>query len=132
MQKPKPLAGLRHIALFVLNFEACIAFYRDILGMRIEWHPDADNIYLTTGYDNLALHRTHQPSEKNSFQHLDHFGFIIDEIEQVDVWYQYLQQAGVKITAELKTHRDGARSFYCLDPDGNTVQMIYHPSLTID
>ena len=24
-----------------------------------------------------------------------------------------------------KTHRDGARSLYCADPDGNTVQFIY-------
>jgi predicted enzyme related to lactoylglutathione lyase len=35
----------------------------------------------------------------------------------------------VKILKEPKTHRDGARSFYCLDPAGNTVQMIYHPPL---
>jgi hypothetical protein len=28
-----------------------------------------------------------------------------------------------------RSHRDGARSFYCLDPAGNTVQMIFHPPL---
>lgn len=129
MQKPKPLSGLRHIALFVRNFEGCIDFYRGLLGMRIEWQPDVDNIYLTTGYDNLALHRRQQTFAEKNFQHLDHFGFIIDEIAEVDVWFQYLQEQNIKITATPKTHRDGARSFYCLDPDGNTVQMIYHPSL---
>jgi hypothetical protein len=28
-----------------------------------------------------------------------------------------------------RTHRDGARSFYCRDPEGNLVQMIYHPPI---
>jgi predicted enzyme related to lactoylglutathione lyase len=36
---------------------------------------------------------------------------------------------GVAILKEPKSHRDGARSFYCRDPDGNTVQLIYHPPL---
>jgi hypothetical protein len=34
----------------------------------------------------------------------------------------------VVIKAAPRTHRDGARSFYCLDPDGNTVQFIFLPA----
>jgi hypothetical protein len=29
-----------------------------------------------------------------------------------------------------RTHRDGARSFYCYDPDGTVVQVIHHPPVT--
>ena len=36
----------------------------------------------------------------------------------------------MRIKNEPRTHRDGARSFYCLDPDGNVVQMIYHPPIS--
>ena len=32
--------------------------------------------------------------------------------------------------SQPKTHRDGARSFYCADPDGNVVQMIFHPPIS--
>ena len=32
-------------------------FYVDLLGFEIEWEPDADNVYLSSGHDNLALHR---------------------------------------------------------------------------
>ena len=32
-------------------------FYMDLLGFDVEWEPDADNVYLTSGTDNLALHR---------------------------------------------------------------------------
>ncbi|HCD03759.1 MAG TPA: glyoxalase, partial [Methylophaga sp.] len=57
MQRPTRTGGLRHVALTVDNLEACEQFYVDLLGMEVEWRPDADNVYLTSGNDNLALHR---------------------------------------------------------------------------
>jgi hypothetical protein len=33
--------------------------------------------------------------------------------------------------ASPRTHRDGARSFYCADPEGTVVQVIFHPPLTV-
>lgn len=129
MQTPKPTSGLRHVALFVQNFEACVEFYTKLLGMKVEWHPDADNIYLTSGNDNLALHRAPKNFQPGMQQRLDHIGFIIPEMDQVDVWHQFLQHHNVSIKNPPRTHRDGARSFYCLDPDGNTIQMIFHPPL---
>ena len=33
-------------------------FYVDLLGFAVEWEPDADNVYLSSGIDNLALHRS--------------------------------------------------------------------------
>ena len=127
MNRPEATAGLRHVALFTKNFEACEKFYVDLIGMKVEWRPDPDNVYLTSGNDNLALHR----SEKNfsGDQHLDHIGFIIDKPEQVSAWYDFLLSHSVKMRTEPRDHRDGARSFYCDDPDGNTVQFIYHPPL---
>ena len=57
MPRPEATAGLRHVALQVHNLEACERFYTELLGMRSEWRPDMDNVYLTSGNDNLALHR---------------------------------------------------------------------------
>jgi catechol 2,3-dioxygenase-like lactoylglutathione lyase family enzyme len=129
--RPKPTSGLRHVALFVTNLEACIHFYTELLGMKIEWQPDPDNVYLTSGNDNLALHRATEKPAPREQQKLDHMGFIINEIEEVDVWHEYLASHNVQISKEPKTHRDGARSFYCADPDGNNVQIIYHPPLVL-
>jgi catechol 2,3-dioxygenase-like lactoylglutathione lyase family enzyme len=50
--------------------------------------------------------------------------------EDVDQWYGFLAAEGVVVKNPPRTHRDGARSFYCEDPDGNGVQMIYHPPLS--
>lgn len=129
MQKPKPTSGLRHVALTVENFEACEHFYVELLNMRVEWRPDKDNVYLTSGNDNLALHRATASFQPSNHQRLDHLGFIINDITEIDVWYDYLQAHHVPIKTAPRTHRDGARSFYCQDPDGNIVQMIYHPPL---
>ena len=129
MNRPGATAGLRHVALTVKALEACERFYTELLGMRVEWRPDSDNVYLTSGHDNLALHRAPAGFEPDMAQRLDHIGFVIDEIGAVDAWHFFLKSEGVAILREPKTHRDGARSFYCRDPDGNTVQIIYHPPL---
>ena len=132
MKRPEATAGLRHVALNVKNLEACEHFYVELLGMQVEWRPDADNVYLTGGSDNLALHRAPSEFVPGESQRLDHIGFIIRTPDQVDAWHAFLKENGVVIVKEPKTHRDGARSFYCRDPDGNVVQLIYHPPISKD
>jgi len=129
MQRPGNTAGLRHVALYIHNFEKCLTFYTEMLGMRIEWAPDPDNVYLTSGVDNLALHRA-KFGDFGSAQRLDHIGFILETPEAVDAWHAFFVSRGVEVKCTPRTHRDGARSFYCLDPDGNAIQMIYHPPLS--
>ena len=129
--RPASTAGLRHLALNVNDLAASLDFYTRLLGMAIEWQPDDDNVYLTSGNDNLALHRVANQVDHNSAQSLDHLGFIIDAADDVNHWFDFLQQEKVKMLTQVKDHRDGARSFYCKDPEGNAVQIIYHPPLSL-
>jgi catechol 2,3-dioxygenase-like lactoylglutathione lyase family enzyme len=110
-------------------------FYVELLGFSVEWEPDPDNIYLSSGIDNLALHRsteltTGRPGESNGAGALDHLGLIVREAADVDRWAAYLEGNGVGMSAKPKTHRDGARSCYFHDPDGNSVQIIHHPPIS--
>lgn len=130
IKRPDTTAGLRHLALNVKNLDASVDFYTRLLGMHIEWQPDNDNYYLSSGNDNLALHRAMKEKNNSGAQSLDHLGFIIDIADDVFHWFDFLTQEGVEMLSEVKDHRDGARSFYCKDPDGNAVQMIYHPPLS--
>lgn len=132
MSRPEDSISLRHVALRVRALEACERFYTDIIGMRVEWRPDADNVYLTSGQDNLALHRVAADLGPDDRQRLDHIGFIVKRSAQVDDWFAFLTANDVPIVSPPRTHRDGARSLYCRDPDGNTVQLIYHPPLSGD
>lgn len=129
-KRPNRTEGLKHVALFVEQFEACEKFYVDLLGMEVEWRPDADNVYLTSSNDNLALHRMNGEQVRPAAQKLDHIGFILSTMADVDDWYVFLQANRVKMKSEPKTHRDGARSFYCADPDNTVVQMIFHPPIS--
>ena len=119
--------GMRHVALYVQDLPACEHFYVELLGMRVEWRPDPDNVYLTSGSDNLALHQASVAERDESVQRLDHIGFFLPRAQAVDAWFAWLSRHDVPIRTPPRTHRDGARSFYCYDPDGTLVQMIHHP-----
>ena len=124
-------AGLRHLALHARDLEAMKRFYVDVLGFAVEWEPDPDNVYLSSGIDNLALHRAKQATQDVSpTGALDHLGVIVRVPEDVDKWAAFLESRGVALAAKPKTHRDGARSCYLHDPDGNAVQIIYHPPIS--
>lgn len=118
--------GLRHLALNVMDVEVSCAFYVDLLGYQVEWRPDADNVYLTSGQDNLALHKAQGDVSGGA---LDHLGFLVTEMDTVDIWHERIREFGAPVVKELRTHRDGARSFYFSDPDGNIIQLMYHPPL---
>ncbi|MEK7234925.1 MAG: VOC family protein [Elusimicrobiota bacterium] len=119
---PSPL-GIRHIALFTGDLAKAEAFYCGLLGYQVDWRPDADNLYLTmNSRDNLALHARTPGKETR----LDHFGILLRTAADVDAWYAHLKAYALKAP---KTHRDGARSFYVQDPDGNVLQFLHHPPL---
>lgn len=130
MKRPEATLGMRHVALVVRDLAACERFYVELLGMHVEWRPDPDNLYLTSGVDNLALHRADRGDPlPELLQRLDHIGFFLKAPEQVDAWFEYLSAQGVPMRTAPRSHRDGSRSFYCFDPDGTTVQIIYHPPI---
>ena len=120
--------GIRHVAFRVEAYEKMKQFYVELLGFRVEWEPDPDNVYLTSGTDNLALHRaTSAPSRQAG--PLDHIGIIVSSAEDVDFWADFLETKGVSLVRRPRTHRDGARSCYVKDPDGNQIQIIHHPPI---
>jgi catechol 2,3-dioxygenase-like lactoylglutathione lyase family enzyme len=129
VRRPPATLGMRHVALNVNDVETCEQFYVGLLGMTVEWRPDADNVYLTSGNDNLALHRVTGVAGGQA-QRLDHIGFLVASPERVDTWYGFLDDNGVTVKSPPRTHRDGARSFYCSDPEGTSVQVIYHPPIS--
>ena len=121
--------GIRHLALKVSKFKECLHFYNVILKMEIDWQPDDKNVYLTNGKDNLALHFD-DTINLSSQCRLDHFGILLQRREDVDLWHTYVCENNVKIFKPVNDHRDGSRSFYCYDPDGNIVQLIWHPKIS--
>jgi catechol 2,3-dioxygenase-like lactoylglutathione lyase family enzyme len=130
--------GLRHLAFRVTNLPVSRRFYEQLLGMRAVWEPDPDNVYFSSGNDNLALHQipmdelaAYQPPK---VQFLDHIGVILDSPQAVDRMYRELAPTiaslGGRVVKEPKRHRDGSYSFYFSDPDGNVIQALYEPVIS--
>src|SRR5687768_2594661 len=120
------LAGLRHLALNVRDPQRSKQFYADHFGMKVVWEPDPDNVYLSSGPDNLALHKN-PPASAGA---LDHMGFIVETRDDVDRLAAEFRARGVVIAVDPRDHRDGSRSFYCLDPDGLRIQVLFEPTLS--
>jgi catechol 2,3-dioxygenase-like lactoylglutathione lyase family enzyme len=127
--------GLRHLALNVADVGRSQAFYEAVFGMKVVWQPDPDNVYLTSGADNLALHKSASgPVDGDTHQRLDHFGFLMPSVDAVTAMYRHVAAAGAqygaKIAKEPKRHRDGSYSFYLHDPDGALIQVLYEPNIS--
>ena len=134
-QKIPSTMGLRHVALKVSNLALSKSFYEKWFGMAVVWEPDADNGYMSSGVDNLALHQiprddldTHQP---NCGQFLDHVGFLMKSPENVDYLYKQVVKEDVRIVHHPKQHRDGSYSFYLADPDQIVIQVLYEPTISV-
>jgi catechol 2,3-dioxygenase-like lactoylglutathione lyase family enzyme len=128
---PPPTKGIRHVALFVREMAKMESFYRDVLGYVEEWRPSEAELYMTRGSDNLALHAAPAPAgaAEPADSRLDHFGLLMARPEDVDAWAAWLEGRGVRLDTKPRTHRDGARSFYARDPEGNRIQFIWHPPI---
>lgn len=122
---------MRHIALKVQDVERSKQFYQEILGLDVVWEPDAQNVYLSSGCDNIAIHEVPESFLKTAEERqLDHLGFVVESMKRVEELESQFRSQGVKIIHPFKVHRDGSASFYCADPDGVVIQMLYEPTLS--
>lgn len=118
-------ACLKHIALAVNRLDECEKFY-NLLGMRTELKTE-DYVYLTSGSDNLSLHRLDAKFE--IYQRLEHIGFALDSKAAVDRLYTDALTHQLTIANPPKIFGIGTTSFSVLDPDGIEVEFTYHPPM---
>jgi catechol 2,3-dioxygenase-like lactoylglutathione lyase family enzyme len=122
---------MRHIALKVKDVTRSKNFYQEVLGMDVVWEPDPQNVYLSSGCDNIAIHGVSANfTSAAEERQLDHLGFVVESIARVKELEQEFVAKGVRIVHPFKIHRDGSASFYCADPDGIVIQMLYEPQLS--
>ena len=111
---------LGHVAIRVKDVDRAKSFYLS-LGMKLVWN-DIDWCYLEvdSSKDGLALLG---PNYKSAGPH---FAFhFCNKLELADARSQLIN-SGVEV-GELHSHRDGTASFYLKDPEGNWLEMLYHP-----
>jgi len=134
---------VRHTGITVTNMEKALAFYRDLLGLKVVLDAELEGAF----FDELTAHagprravmlETPDGNRIELFQfHLhakaapekteisdigcSHVAFSVDDM---DLAYRELTAKGVRFNCEPQVSPDGyAKVAYCHDPDGTIVEL---------
>jgi len=126
------IAGLHHITLLCADVERSLAFYRNILGMRLVKQTVNDD-------DKSARHFIFGDAEGRTgtlitcleYPDLDegtvgrgsthHFALAVESEEELAAWREYLVSRGIPTTDVME--RTGFKSIYLRDPDGHILEI---------
>jgi catechol 2,3-dioxygenase-like lactoylglutathione lyase family enzyme len=121
------LHGVLESSLYVTDLKRAVAFYRDVLGLRLVEEFDADRgAAFFVGPDILLLFRAEVTRRGGILpQHgasgPGHVAFRVKPSE-LSAWRKRLTQQGVKIELEF-SFEGQPPSIYFRDPDGNSLEL---------
>ena len=111
------LTGLNHLTLSVHDLARSVAFYRDMLGLRLHARWDR-GAYLSAGELWLCLSLDGQGAAALASPAYTHYAFSISQ-EDFAAFAARLRAAGVP---EWQHNRSAGDSLYVLDPDGHRLE----------
>ncbi len=123
--------GLDHVMLRVLDLERSLAFYRDILGMKVVRHTDYEsgrftNVFLS--FDEAtqsSLELTYNWDQSEPYEKGRVFGHLALSVKDVHQAVNVLQELGVTIKTPPKQMNHGTRTIaFVLDPDENLIELV--------
>ena len=110
--------------LFVQNFEDCVKFYRDILGLKVKY-SDVDFMSFELQGQELALMELSTASQMISEEAVQPEKASVPRVllavfvDNTDEAYEALKAKGVKFIKPPTTQPWGQRTAYFKDPEGN-------------
>ena len=126
------IAGIHHITLLCADVERSMAFYRNVLGMRL--------VKQTVNEDDRGARHLFFGDEEGrpgtlitclEYPDLDegsvgrgsthHFALAVESEEELSAWRDYLESSGIATTEVLD--RTWFKSIYLRDPDGHIVEI---------
>jgi len=138
-----------HTAISVTNLDRSIQFYRDLLGMTLEWridHRRSEGLEEVVGLKNvdvsyamlsgwggrIELFQYHSPKGEPypadkpvSDKGITHIAF---QVEDIDGLYEKLVGRGIRFNSPPQVLREGVKAAYFHDPDGVTLEIIQYSS----
>ncbi len=136
------LGGLHHVTMIVKDVSRSVAFYRNLLGLRLVKQTVNED-------DRSARHLFFGDAEGRpgtivtclEYPQLDegtvgvgsthHVAFCVGSEEELEAWRSYLESRGVACTEVLD--RTYFKSVYLRDPDGHILELAtMGPGVTVD
>ena len=127
MYKPTP-TRLGHLVLKVRDINKSVAFYEDVVGLKVsDWIGD-HMVFLRSGEDHhdigllqLPPHAIERPA--GDYASVEHFSYRVETVEEIMQITEMLQQRGIEIDRGPGRHGPGENTFIVFrDPDGNNVE----------
>ena len=125
---------LGYVRLLVTDFDACLAFYRDTLGLPVSILAEhAKFAEFDTGQTALELYDRATMADIVGRADADDPTGAVDralltlQVESVDAKYEELSAKGVQFDVPPTDRADwGARTAHFRDPDGNLIELFQH------
>lgn len=136
------IAGLHHVTVICSSAERAVAFYRDLLGMRVvkqtvnQDDQAARHLFFgdAEGAPGTVVSCLEYPDMEPGTVGVGsthHFALCVDSVEELEGWRDYLLSRGVECTEVLD--RVYFRSIYLRDPDGHIIEIASRvPGFTVD
>lgn len=112
------LGRISYITLWVNQYDACLAFYRDLLQLPLETADENFAQFATRG-TRLYLHRLGDTSPLRNHALEIHF-----EVPDVDAAYGELLVRGVEFEHQPANMPWGTRMAAFRDPEGNAIEIV--------
>jgi catechol 2,3-dioxygenase-like lactoylglutathione lyase family enzyme len=134
-----------HTAISVSDLDRSIHFYRDLLGMKLEWridHRRSPALEKVVGLENvdvsyamlsgwgarIEVFEYHSPAGRpypETRPVCDHgITHMAFQVEEIDDLFQRLKSQGVRFNSPPQLVREGVKAAYFHDPDGITLEMV--------
>ena len=118
-----------HTRLMIKDYQACLLFYRDIMGFEVTW-DDGDYAGFQDGALRLAIFKRQMMAEAignndtlNDADSQDKV-VLVFEVANVDEYHRQLQEKGVQFVKASQDYPNwGIRAAYFRDPDGNLIEI---------
>jgi catechol 2,3-dioxygenase-like lactoylglutathione lyase family enzyme len=109
------ITNLYLVQLHVADWPAAVAWYRDVLGLPLALHDEANRFALfAIGTGRLALKEgTPTPGDV----------LVTFEVDDLDAMVQRLANAGVALDGAVKVSPEGYRRILLRDPDGHRLEL---------
>ena len=127
--KPRKLG---HLVLAVRDIHKSVEFYTEVLGLEVsDWIGD-QMCFMRAGTDHHDLALAQIPKDSPDLDDLprysrpgmEHFSYLVDGIEDMELAATMLQARGVEIVRGIGKHGPGENCFLVFkDPDGNNVEI---------
>lgn len=135
MSSPIEIRAIDHVVIRAADPDATVAFYRDVLGCKIERSLDIGLIQLRAGASlidivpvNSPLGRmggaTPSPLSSAGGRNMDHFCLKLERFDEGAIREHLTKHGTLASATEIRYGADGlGPSIYLKDPEGNTVEL---------